>query len=225
MGAFFWDLQRAHGVSLLPGTGVASVEGRDHVEGVVTSDGRRLDADLVVVGIGVLPRTELAERAGLAVDRGVVVDSRLTTSDPHVLAAGDVANAFSPRYGRYLRVEHWETAKGQGRAAARTILGRGGEYDAVPFFYSDQYDVGMEFRGRIEGDERLVVRGVPADGAFVAFWLAGNRVSAAMNVNIWDAGEIVEELVTGALEVEADQLADPGIPLADAARRAAASNA
>ena len=216
MGAYLRDLHPAHGVRVLT-AGVASVEGNGHVEAVVTTDGDRLGADLVVVGIGVVPRTELAAAAGLEVGDGVVVDPLLTTSDPRVLAAGDVASVSTPRYGRHLRVEHWEVAKAQGRAAALAILGRGAAYDAVPFFYSDQYDVGLEFRGRLQGGERLVLRGRPGDGPFVAFWLRGDRVAAAMNVDVWDAADALARLVTHALPADAARLADPAVPLADAA--------
>ncbi len=148
VGSFYRDLHAGHGVQLLLNTGIEAFEGAGRVERVLTSDGRRLVADVVVVGIGVVPRTELAERAGLTVDDGIVVDELLRTSDPRVFAAGDVARARSPFYGEHVRVEHWAVARDHGAAAARGMLGRGAPLDALPYFFSDQYDAGMEYRGR-----------------------------------------------------------------------------
>src|SRR5205823_13304080 len=148
--------------------------------------GRRIECDFVVVGVGVKPRTELAEAAGLDVDNGIAVDELLETSAPGVFAAGDVANAQHPFYGTAIRVEHWANAKNQGPAAAKNMLGQGVPYDRIPYFFSDQYDVGMEYSGYATDWDEVVFRGDPQGREFIAFWLADGRVVAGMNVNVWD---------------------------------------
>ncbi len=165
VGEFFRTLHAGHGVRLLMGTGLAAFEGSGRVQRVVTTDGQRLNADLVVVGVGVQPRTRLAEQAGLTVGDGIVVDELLTSSDPRIFAAGDVARARHPFYGEYLRVEHWGVARDHGTAAARSMLGRGSPYDTLPYFFSDQYDVGLEYRGRASDTDRVVFRGEPDSGS------------------------------------------------------------
>jgi 3-phenylpropionate/trans-cinnamate dioxygenase ferredoxin reductase subunit len=196
IGAFYTALHERHGVQVHTGTGVEALTGQGRVRAVHTSEGRTLPADLVVVGVGVTPRTELAEAAGLTLDNGVVVDQMLQSSDPDVFAAGDVANAFHPLYGRHLRVEHWANALNQGKAAALNMLGRAVPYARVPYFYSDQYDVGMEYRGHGEGAARVVVDGDVQGGEFVSAWVDdAGRVLAAMNVNVWDRSDELEAMV------------------------------
>jgi 3-phenylpropionate/trans-cinnamate dioxygenase ferredoxin reductase component len=205
------------GVRLVGGRRVAAVRGTGAVEAVVTDRDEVLAADLVVAGVGARPRTELAEAAGLAVDDGVVVDATLRTADPRVFAAGDVARAWHPLLGRSLRVEHWATALHQGPAAARSMLGRGEPYQRLPYFYSDQYDVGMEFVGVAEPGARVVFRGDPAGREFIAFWVrpADGRVVAAMNVNVWDVVDDLRRVITCAVPVDEAQLQDADVPLAD----------
>jgi 3-phenylpropionate/trans-cinnamate dioxygenase ferredoxin reductase subunit len=215
VGESFRALHAGHGVHLLLGTGLAGFEGAGRVQRVVTTNGRRLDADLVVVGVGVQPRTQLAEQAGLTVDDGIVVDELLTSSDPRVFAAGDVARARHPFYGEHLRVEHWGVARDHGAAAARSMLGHGTPYDRLPFFFSDQYDVGLEYRGRASDTDRVVVRGDPDSGAFLAFWLRDDRVLAGMNVNTWDVGDDIDTLIRSRAQVDPGRLADPQVPLAE----------
>ena len=217
LGAFYRDVHADHGVRVITGAGVAAFEGGDAVERVRLEDGRSLDCDLVVVGVGVRPRTDLAELAGLAVDDGVVVDERLETSAPGVFAAGDVARARHPFYDRHVRVEHWATALHQGPAAARSMLGSDAAYDRLPYFFSDQYDVGMEYTGWALEWDRVVFRGDPASRELIAFWLAGGRVVAGMNVNVWDVTEPIERLIRGRAKVDAGRLADPAIPLGELA--------
>ncbi len=214
VGEFYRRLHAGHGVRLLLGIGIAGFEGAGQVERVITSDGQSIAADLVVVGIGVQPRTELAERAGLAVDDGVVVDELLGTSHPQVFAAGDIARLNHPFYGEPVRVEHWATARDHGAAAARSMLGRGAPFDTLPYFFSDQYDAGMEYRGRAVDWDRIVFRGEPDSGQFLAFWLRGGRVLAGMNVNVWDVGDDVDRLIRSGDRVDPDRLADPAVPLA-----------
>jgi 3-phenylpropionate/trans-cinnamate dioxygenase ferredoxin reductase subunit len=220
LGRIYAAAHGEHGVSIATHARVTGFIGGDAVSGVRTADGAMLPADLVVVGIGAEPRTELAAEAGIAVDDGIVVDERLETSVPGIFAAGDVANAWHPRYGRHLRVEHWDNAKRQGRAAAASLLGRGRPYDRTPYFYSDQYDLDMEYRGLAAPGDEVVFRGDPAGGEFLAFWLHEGRIAAAMNVNIWDAGAELDELVRERARVDRRALTDPARPLTELARAA-----
>jgi 3-phenylpropionate/trans-cinnamate dioxygenase ferredoxin reductase subunit len=217
VGAVYRDIHADYRTQLLLNTGVEAFEGDASVQRVRTSDGRTLNCDFVVVGIGVQPRTELAEQAGLAVVDGILVDEHLQTSDPAVFAAGDVANASHPFYGEPIRVEHWANALNQGPAAARNMLGRNESYDRLPYFFSDQYDVGMEYSGFARTWDRVVVRGDPASREFIAFWLTGDRVVAGMNVNVWDVTEPIQRLIRDRVSVEDHRLADPDIALQDVA--------
>ena len=212
MGAFFRDVHADHGVEMLLGTGVEAFEGGEAVERVRTSDGRELACDFVVVGVGVAPRTELAEHAQISVDDGVLADELLRTSVPEILAAGDVANHRHPMLGR-VRVEHWFNALEQGPAAARTMLGGSEPYDRLPYFFSDQYDVGMEYAGLAAERDRVVVRGDVGAREFIAFWLRENRVVAGMNVNVWDVTDTIQRLIRDGVSVEDRVLADPEVPL------------
>jgi 3-phenylpropionate/trans-cinnamate dioxygenase ferredoxin reductase component len=218
IGRIYHDAHAEHGVELRFGTGVVALRGKGRVEQVVTGDGRIVACDLVVVGIGVTPRTALAEVAGLAVDNGVVVNDRLETSAPGVYAAGDVANAWHPLLGRRLRVEHWANALHQGPCAARNMLGIDTPYERIPYFFSDQYDLGMEYSGHATSWDEVVVRGDPAERAFLAFWMRQKRVVAGMNVNVWDVVQPIQALIRRGRPMDAGQLADPRIPLEELAR-------
>ena len=223
MGAVFADLHRDHGVDLWLGTGVAELRGgTGGVSEVVTAGGEVLPADVVIVGVGIRPNVELAETAGLEVHDGIVVDESLRTSDERIWAAGDVANFPSPPLERRLRVEHWANALNGGPAAARSMLraARGEQpeaYDRVPYFFSDQYDLGMEYSGFAAPGEydEVLVRGDREAREFIAFWLAGGRVLAGMNVNVWDVTDPIQALVRARTPVDKDRLADPDVPLAD----------
>jgi 3-phenylpropionate/trans-cinnamate dioxygenase ferredoxin reductase subunit len=212
----FADLHRDHGVDLRFGVRVAEITGGGAADGVRLSDGTRIDADVVIVGVGVAPNTGLAREAGLEVDDGIRVDERLRTSYPDIYAAGDVANAFHPLLGKHIRVEHWANALHQPQTAAKAMLGRpDAVYDRVPYFFTDQYDLGMEYAGYVEpgGYDQVVFRGDVAGREFLAFWLAGNRVLAAMNVNTWDVNDQLQALVRTARPVDAGTLTDPQVPL------------
>ena len=174
------------------GTGIEAIEGDGGVERVRTTDGQTIDCDFVVVGVGVEPRSELAAQAGLSLGNGVLVDEHLRTSAPDVFAAGDVANAFHPFYGEHIRVEHWANALNQGPAAAKNMLGRPEPYSRLPYFFSDQYDVGLEYSGFARSWDRVVFRGDPATREFIAFWMVGDRVVAGMNLNVWDVTEPIQ---------------------------------
>jgi 3-phenylpropionate/trans-cinnamate dioxygenase ferredoxin reductase subunit len=213
VGAVWRDLHESHGVDLHLGVGVEEILGSSAVEAVRLSDGTVLPASAVVIGVGVTPRAELAEMAGLTVDNGVVVDEHLQTGAPGVFAAGDVANAFHPRYASAIRLEHWSAALNQGPVAARAMLGHQVVYDRVPYFFSDRYDLGMEYRGWAPDFDRVVFRGDPASGVFLCFWLRDGRVAAAMNVNVWDTGDAIEALLGAARPVDEVRLADPDVDL------------
>jgi 3-phenylpropionate/trans-cinnamate dioxygenase ferredoxin reductase subunit len=220
LGEIYAQIHRDHGVELLTGAALAAFEGAGRVERVKLTDGRAFDTGFVVAGIGVTPRTDLAERAGLSLDNGVAVDERLETSAPGVFAAGDVANAFHPFYGRRLRVEHWANALNQPAVAARAMLGKPASYERLPYFYSDQYDLGMEYSGHAPSWDRVVFRGDPATREFIAFWVAQDRVVAGMNVGIWDVAEQLQALIRDPA-VDIARLADPGVALADLLSRPA----
>jgi 3-phenylpropionate/trans-cinnamate dioxygenase ferredoxin reductase component len=196
LGGFFAELHRGHGVDLHAGAQVERFEGEGRVRAVRLADGTEVACDTVVLGVGVAPDTRLAETGGLELDDGVVTDARLRTSAPDVFAAGDVAAALHPRYGRRIRVEHWANALEQGTAAGRSMLDRLDGYTLLPFFFSDQYDVGLEYFGLHGPSDRLVIDGPLASDGFRAIWHgADGRVTAAMHVNDWDASEELKALV------------------------------
>ncbi len=212
----FADLHREQGVNLRFGVQVAEITAPGgRADGVRLADGTHVPADAVVVGVGITPRLELASDAGLQTGNGVVVDARLRTSDPDIYAAGDVANAYHPGLGRHIRVEHWANALHQPQTAARAMLGQDAAYDNVPYFYSDQYDLGMEYAGHVEpgGYDQVVFRGDVEGREFIAFWLSGGRVLAGMNVNVWDVNEVIQEMVRDRRAVDAARLADVDVPL------------
>ncbi|MBO0871126.1 MAG: FAD-dependent oxidoreductase [Micromonosporaceae bacterium] len=221
LATVFADLHRAHGVEFHFSSTVDRFEGTGgRVGGVVLSDGTQLPADLAVVGVGITPATELAETAGLRVSNGIVTDASLRTSDPDIFAAGDVANFHSQLVGKPVRVEHWSNALNGGPAAARAMLGEDVVYDRVPYFFTDQYDLGMEYAGYVEpgGYDRVVFRGDVPGREFIAFWVKDGRVLAGMNVNVWDVQDDIQKLVRAGYAgtaVDLDRLADPAVPLAD----------
>jgi 3-phenylpropionate/trans-cinnamate dioxygenase ferredoxin reductase subunit len=213
LGAIYRDIHLDHGVRMRLGTGVEAFEGAGAVERVRTSEGDAIECDFAVVGIGVRPRMELAARAGIATGDGILADEQLRTSAPEVFAAGDVVSAHHPFYGERIRVEHWANALEQGPAAARNMLGRAQAYERLPYFFSDQYDVGMEYTGYAPAWDRVVFRGEPAAREFIAFWLAGDRVVAGMNVNVWDVVDPIQRLIRERVAVDDRRLADPDVAL------------
>jgi 3-phenylpropionate/trans-cinnamate dioxygenase ferredoxin reductase subunit len=213
VGAFYRDVHADHGVELMLGDSVESFEGQGHVARVRTRAGRAIDCEFVVIGIGVIPRVELARDAGLETDNGILVNQALQTSAPNVFAAGDVARPWHPFYGAPVRVEHWSSALNQGPAAARAMLGETVSYDRLPYFFSDQYDVGMEYSGYAPEWDEVVTRGDPTDGEFIAFWLRNHRVVAGMNVNVWDVNDHVQALIRSRQAIHVSALTDAGTPL------------
>lgn len=182
VGGFFTQLHRAHGVVLYPRARVEGFDGAGGVEEVRLADGRTLPADLVVVAAGTVPRTALAEAAGVATERGILTDGLLRTSVPGIYAAGDVARALHPRYGVQLRLDHWASARDQGRLAARSMLGLAAGDHPLPYLFSEQYEVGLDYTGWVPRWDRVVLRGDPGDGCFAAFWLSKGVVGAAAAV-------------------------------------------
>jgi 3-phenylpropionate/trans-cinnamate dioxygenase ferredoxin reductase component len=214
MGAYFARLHRAQGVDVRTGVGVTSVLGLGgRATGVQTSDGP-VPADAVLIAVGAVPAVELASQAGLDLGDGVNVDERLRSTDPAILAAGDVASARNTALGERLRVDHWDNAIRQGQLAARTIVGAGAAvYDWQPYFYTDQFDLGMEYVGHADAGDELAIRGELADGEFIAFWIRANRIRAAMNVNVWDVSDDLRALI--GQPADRRRLADASIPLTD----------
>jgi 3-phenylpropionate/trans-cinnamate dioxygenase ferredoxin reductase subunit len=225
IGSFYRDVHAQHGVELALGEGVEGFEGEDRVTGVRTGSGRTIACDFAVVGIGVAPRVELALAAGLELENGVVVDDALRTSAANIYAAGDVANARHPFFARRIRVEHWANALNQGPAAARAMLGDAVSYDRIPYFFSDQYEVGMEYSGYAPEWDEVVFRGDREGGEFIAFWLYDDRVIAGMNVNVWDVNEQVQALIRSRQPVDPAALRDADTPLESLVPAGAATEA
>lgn len=210
LGGVFAALHREHGVDLKLGSTADEIVGKDgKVTGLRTGDGDVVPADMVIIGVGAIPNSEFAADAGLLVDNGIVVDAAFRTSHDFIWAAGDVANTFYPRLDRHVRVEHWDNAIQSGEAAARSMLGMDVSYDRLPYFFTDQYDLGMEFTGYLDPDRTYEVAyvGDPASREFIAFWLDGNRVVAGMNVNVWDVADHIRALIESGESVDAGRLA------------------
>lgn len=215
VGALFADVHRAHGVDLRGSAEVLGLTdvGR-RVAAVRTAEGS-VPADVVVIGVGAIPNTALAEDAGLAVHNGILVDQRLRTSAPDVYAAGDVANAYHPFVDARMRNEHWNNALTGGKVAALSMLGREALHESVPYFYTDQFEIGMEYAGYppLADGAEVVFRGDPAGGEYVAFWLRDGAVVAGMNVNVWRVNAKIKALVSSRREVDLARLTNPEIPI------------
>ena len=212
IGEYFEELHKANGIKFVTEAETNGFSGTKAVESVKTSAGD-LPADLVVVGIGADPTIDLAVSAGLETDNGVLVDEHMRSSDANILAIGDIAAAQNTLLNQRLRVEHWDNAVRQAEVAAATITGGDKEYDWEPYFYTDQYDLGMEYVGHGSSDDDVVIRGDKSSGEFIVFWTRGGDVTAAMNVNIWDVGDELRALI--GKKVSAAQLQDQSIELTD----------
>ena len=221
VGGWFAQLHRGHGVEFRFGDGVERIEGETSVTGVVTTSGDTLPADAVVVGVGITPNTGLAEGAGIDTANGITTDEALRTSAEGVWAAGDVASWRSTALDTNVRVEHWANAHDGGLAAGRSMAGQDVTYDPIPFFFSDQYDIGLEYAGYVPrgSDAEVLLRGEPSSNEFMAFWVVpegdGVRVLAGMHVNVWDTIDDVQRLVRDRTVVDRDRLTDADVPLAD----------
>lgn len=216
MGTVYAKLHREHGVTFKLRTSVAEITATaGRATGVRLTNGETIRADAVLVGIGAEPNVALAEAAGLAVDNGVLVDAGLRTSDPDIYAVGDIANVDHPVLGARSRVEHWATALNQPAIAATNLLGGEARWEELPYFFSDQYDVGMEYYGQPGEENSLVIRGSLDTREFVAFWLDANRITAVMNVNVWDVIDAVKPIIAARRPVDPARLADPEVPFAE----------
>jgi 3-phenylpropionate/trans-cinnamate dioxygenase ferredoxin reductase subunit len=215
LGSFYRRVHESHGVDMRMQTGVEAFEGTDSVTAVRTSDGETIACDFVVVGVGVVPRTQLATTAGARIDNGIVVNHQLRSTVPGVFAAGDVASAWHPFYKRNIRVEQWANALNQGPAAARAMLDQEVSYDRIPYVFSDQFEIGMEYSGYATEWDEVVYRGAVDDGEFIAFWLKDQRVIAGMNVNVWDVNEAVQALIRSRQQLDPAALRDNDTPLAE----------
>ncbi|MFD1212376.1 NAD(P)/FAD-dependent oxidoreductase [Arthrobacter sp. GCM10027362] len=211
IGSLFTDRHRAEGVSFRTGRRPAEIAGAGgRAAAVVLDDGERLEADLVLAAIGAVPNTALAAASGLALSQGIDTDRSLLTSATDVYAAGDVANAFHPVLGARLRSEHWANAIAQGKTAAKAMLGQDAVNDDIPYFYTDQFDIGMEYSGFFPwATGEPVFRGNPAELEFIAFWLRDSKVVAGMNVNVWDVQDAIQDLIRSGRSVSAAELSDP----------------
>jgi 3-phenylpropionate/trans-cinnamate dioxygenase ferredoxin reductase component len=219
LGEKFAKLHAEHGVEFRFGESAAEIHGdaAGRVGSVLTSNDVVVPANVVVVGIGIRPKVELASAAGLEVDNGVLTDAALRTSDPDIYAAGDVANSVHPLLGRRVRVEHWSNALNGGPAAARSMLGQAVSYDRVPYFFSDQYDLGMECSGLPSPGtyDQVVYRGDPDSLEFIAFWLKGGKLVAGMNVNVWDVTDDIQSLIRSGRVLDVSRLTNPDTPLSE----------
>ena len=216
LGQMFADLHEQNGVVLRRSVSVESVIGENgRATAVKLENGEVIPADLVLVGIGATPNVQLADAAGLTIDNGISVDASLQTSDPNIFAAGDIANAYHPQAKVWLRSEHWANALNGGQAAARSMLGQNVSFEDIPFFYTDQFDVGMEYSGfaPLTRGAEVVYRGDRLGREFIAFWLAGGKVIAGMNVNVWDVNEAIQGVIRRGNQVDPVTLANADVPL------------
>ncbi|MGN6252742.1 MAG: NAD(P)/FAD-dependent oxidoreductase [Marmoricola sp.] len=204
VAAVFAQLHRDHGVDLRTGVSLQEIHREGSATRLVTDVGTH-EVDHLLVGVGVQPRVDLAEASGLRVDNGIRTDAGLRTSAPDIYAGGDVANVDHPVLGHPVRVEHWETARAHGKVAAQNLLGGDARADALPYFFTDQYDLGMEYVGHAGPDDydRVVLDGDVEGLRFRAWWLQGDRVVAGMHVNDWDAIDRVREIVGTEVDVGA----------------------
>lgn len=218
LGAVFQGVHEANGVKFLLQRTARSFQVQDgRVTGVTTDAGELVQGDVFVVCMGAVLTTGLAEAAGLGVEGGLQLDEHLATSDPAIFGAGDIANALHPVIHRRMRNEHWANAIGTGKVAAKSMLGQDVVFDEIPYFYTDQFDLGMEYSGYppLAAGADVVIRGDKDAREFIAFWVADGRVVAGMNVNVWDVNEAVQELIRSARVVDLSKLADPAVPLAE----------
>lgn len=216
VSSFYARVHNEEGVALRAGVTVAAIEGDDRVRGVRLADGELLDADLVIVGIGVVPNTELAEAAGLAVNNGIVIDGSGLTSDPDIVAAGDCASFYLPRYARHVRLESVPNAGEHAKVAAATMCGHSKTLSALPWFWSDQYELKLQIAGLNDGYDDVVLRGDPLSGrSFACFYFAGEEMIAADCVNRPKEFMFSRRVLNERLPIDRSRLADPQTSLAE----------
>ncbi|BCW63767.1 FAD-dependent oxidoreductase [Paenarthrobacter sp. MSM-2-10-13] len=216
LGGFFHRLHEDQGVTFRLPASAAGIEGQDgRATAVRTNTGETLPADVVIVAVGVVPDTALGEAAGLAIRNGILVDTGLRSSAPDVLAAGDVANALHPFTAEHHRSEHWANALNGGKVAAKSMMGRDAQLDVVPYFYTDQFTVSMEYSGfpSLTSGITPMIRGSLDDGSFIAFWLREGVVVAGMSVNQRRVQKPIKALISTRTPVNVNKLTDLGVPL------------
>ncbi len=212
MGKHFAELHESHGVEIRGNVEVTALEGDGTVTGVRVGDDV-IPADAVVLAVGAEPNTALAELAGLPVDNGIVADDQLKVAD-HIYAVGDVVSGYNSLLGTHLRVEHWDNAIREGDLVGKVLLGEDAHYDWLPYFFTDQFELSMEYVGHHSVDDAVPVRGDERKQEFIAFWVdGGGVVTAGMNVNIWDVNDTLRALVGRKIPV--DRLIDKNVELTD----------
>src|SRR5690625_1755511 len=220
LAKMFAELHREHGVILRNDTNVAKLVGtEDRVAAVETDDGDQIPADLIVVGIGAVPRLDLDKEASLDIDGGVLTDAQLRTSDPNVYAVGDIAAVRSDRFERHIRLDHWAAAMRHPETLAQVLCGKDAHYDRLPYFFTDQYDLGAEYVGYVPPELRdemeVVVRGDLRSREVIAFFVHDDKIWAGMNINIWDVSDEIERLIINRTPVTRDELEHSDLPLTE----------
>lgn len=213
IGRVFEAIHRDEGVDLVLGDAAAAFEGAGRVERVVTREGRSIECDFAVFGVGVEPVTDLVAEAGVEVDNGIVVDELCRTTIPGIFAAGDVTNHYHPLAGRTVRVEHWQNALKQGAAAALSMIGRPQPYGDVHWFWSDQYDHNLQYAGFLAGWDEMIVRGSIEERNFVAFYLKGGKLQAAVGLNRGREVRRSMPLIRAGSQVSVEKLRDEDVDL------------
>ncbi|WP_322045046.1 NAD(P)/FAD-dependent oxidoreductase [Paraburkholderia sp. J67] len=216
VSAFYTRVHEEEGVRLLTNVAIEAIEGEGRVRSVLLRDGRRLDADLVIVGVGVLPATTLAEQVGLKVDNGIVVNEQARTSDPDIYAIGDCTRHFNPLYARWLRLESVQNANDQARTAALALCGKPEPYRALPWFWSDQFDLKLQIAGLSEGFDDVVMRGDPRQGrSFAAFYYREGRLIAVDAINRPKEFMLSKRFLASQQSADPQRIADESIDIKD----------
>ena len=215
LGVYLRDLHESHGVEFVTGSTPVAYTGDDQVRQVHLGDGKVLDTDIVIEAIGARPRIGLAETAGVDVDDGVLVDESLRTSRAHIWAVGDIANHLHPFYDTRIRSEHWSVARNQGFHAGRGAAGQAAPYDRLPMFFTDQYDMGMEYRGHAPDFDEVIFRGSVESGEFLVFYLEAGVIRAVVNVNVWGIGDDIDALLWAEAGPDRRAIADWETPLSE----------
>lgn len=214
---FFEKLHAEEGVTIRTGQAVTALEGAGKLERVICGDGTTLDADLAVIGVGIVPNQEIAQEAGLAVDNGIVVDAACRTADPCVFAAGDCTNHPNNIFGRRLRLESVHNALEQAKTAAAAMRGAAPEYNQVPWFWSDQYNVKLQIAGLSQGYDEIVLRGDPAQRKFAAFYLKDGMLIATDAINAVPEYMTSRKLIAAHARIAPERLADLSVPMKEMA--------
>ena len=210
LSKFYSRIHKEEGISIHTNVSVSSIEGKSHVEKVFCAEGEEeYAADLVVIGVGVLPNIELAVEAGLKVNNGIIVNEYCYTSDPNILAAGDCTNHYNKIYQRYLRLESVPNASEQAKSAAASICGNKREYKNLPWFWSDQYDLKLQIAGLSQGYDQIVIRGkINNSRSFAAFYFKDKKLIAADCVNRPQEFMLSKKIITKGLTIKPELISN-----------------